>query len=182
MREDTINKLKKVIVTKRFVNCYSGGFSRENRQGLEQFLLKLKETYKNIIYVDIDIRGFGRCENEEQEANVLLDSINRELNGKDLNDPPAQAISIANVLHKWSNSLDNQVLLVFHCLNNRDSENEKNILRSIRKTLRNREKISRYLGVLIISNFKVTRWELFPESNLDDRHVAFFEFESVDVG
>ena len=179
--KDTITKLKRVIVTKRFVNCYSREFSTENQGGLNQFLLRLKEAYNNIIYADIDILRFENCENEEQDANMLLELIKQKLTVKNLDALPTQAISIANALHKWSESLEDQVLLVFHCFHDPYSENEKNFLRSLRKTLRNREKISRYLGILIISNRKITRWELFPESNLDDRHVAFFEFDSTEI-
>jgi hypothetical protein len=174
--ENTISQLKKIIVGKRFVNCYSREFSLENQQKLEQFLAKLREAYKNIIYVDIDIQKFAGCMNEEQEVKILLELISRELTGKGLSSIHIQAISIASALFKWSNGLNHQVLLVFRFFHDRYSEKEKNILRSLRKTIRNRDQLSSYLGILIVSSRNVSKWELFPESNLDERHVAFFEF------
>lgn len=179
MMEDTINRLKKIIMTKRFVNCYSKALSPENKQELDQLLSTLKEEYKNI-YVNIDIQGFKGCDDEEQEANTLLALINRELTGKDLDSSPIQAISIANAIHKWSNNLASQVLLVFYLFHDLYSENEKDILRSLRKALRDRDEISSYLGILIVSNRKISRWELFPESNLDDRHLTLFEFDGLE--
>jgi uncharacterized protein YbgA (DUF1722 family) len=180
MMEDTVNRLKKTIMTKRFVNCYSKAFSPENKQELDQSLSTLKEEYKNI-YVDIDIQGFKDCEDEEQEANALLALINRELTGKGPATSPIQAISIANAIHKWSNTLDSQALLVFYFFHDLYSENEKNVLRSLRKALRDRDEISSYLGILLVSNRKISRWELFPESNLDDRHLTLFEFDGLEV-
>ena len=172
--ENTISRLKKIIVGERFVNCYCREFSPENQLKLEKFLSKLKESYKDIIYVDIHIQVFEGCKNEEIEANVLLGKINRETTAKGLDSFHQQAISIANALYKWSNSLDRRALLVFHCFHDRYNEKEKNILRSLRKALRNRNKLSGYLGILIVSNRDVSQWELFPESNLDERNVAIF--------
>jgi hypothetical protein len=180
--EHTINQLKKFIVGKRYVNCYSREFSLENQQQLEQFLAKLKEAYKDIIYVDIDIREFAGCMNEEQEVKILLDLISRELTEKGISNIHLQAISIASALFKWSNGLNQQVLLVFRFFHDLYSEKEKNILRSLRKILRNRDQLNSYLGILIVSNRNVAKWELFPESNLDERHLAFFDFESTKVG
>jgi hypothetical protein len=174
--ENTISQLKKIIVGKRFVNCYSREFSLEKHQQLEQFLAKLREAYKNIIYVDIDIQKFAGCMNEEQEVKILLELISRELTGKGLSSIHLPAISMASALFKWSNGLNQQVLLVFRFFNELYSEKEKNILRSLRKTIRNKNQLSSYLGILIVSNRNVSKWELFPESNLDERHVAFFEF------
>lgn len=179
--ENTISQLKKIIVGKRFVNCYSREFSLEKQQELEQFLLKLREAYKDIIYVDIDIREFTACINEEQEVKILLELISRELTGKGLSSIHLQTISIASALFTWSNGLNQQALLVFRFFHDLYSEKEKNILRSLRKTIRNRDQLSSYLGILIVSNRNVSKWELFPESNLDERHVAFFEIESAKV-
>jgi len=175
MVTDIVNQLIKVIVRERFVNCYSREFSPENQQELKHFLLKLKESYKNI-YVDIDIRKFEKSKGEEQDAKALLQLINRELTGKGIKGFQTRAFSIATALSRWSANLDRQALLVFHCFHDLYSEKEKNILRSLRKTLRNSDEMSGYLGLLIVSNREVFKWELFPESNLDERHVAFFEY------
>jgi len=179
MMERTVEKLINVIANRQFVNCYSREFSPENQRELEQFLSKLKEEYKGIIYIDIDIQVFESCEDEEQEAKTLLEIINRELTGKGINNVDTQAISIANALHKWSKSLDRRTLLGFHSFLDLYNEKEKNVLRSLRKALRSRDEMGSYLGVLIVSNRKVLKWELFPESNLDERHVAFFELENM---
>jgi len=173
--ESTINQLKKIVVGKRFVNCYSREFPLEKQEELEQFLSKLKEAYKDIIYVDIDIQEFASCINEEQEVTILLELISGELTGKGLSRIHLQAISIANALFSWSKGMDQQVLLVFRLFHDLYSEKEKNILRSLRKTLRNSDQLSSYLGILILSNRNVSKWELYPESNLDERHLTFYE-------
>lgn len=174
MKEETVEKLRNIIVDKRFVNAYAREFSPENKKELEQFLSKLKEIYKNI-YVEIDIQQLEDCESEEQETMLLLELVNRELAGQGFRTFQKQSFSIAAALSKWSNYLDQRVLLVFHCFHDRFSEKEKNILRALRKALTNADEISSYLGILIVSTREVFKWELFPESNLDERHVAFFE-------
>lgn len=175
MKKETIDKLKSIIVEKQFVNCYSRKFTPESQEELKQFLSKLKETYKST-YVGIDILGFENCENEEQEAKVFLELINRELTGQGLKTFQEQSFSIGAALSRWSEHLDRSTLLVFHCFRDRYSEKEKNILRALRKALMNTDEISSYLGILIVSNREAFHWELFPESNLDERHVVFVEF------
>lgn len=177
MKEEMIYELKKTIMNKRFVNCYSREFSTGKPEKLKQFLSLLKDMYKDV-FLRIDIREFEHCEDEEQEAEKLLESINRELTGQGLTLVQGQAFSIASAISKWSNELDSQTLLVFHCFNDRYSEKEKNILRALRKTLTNKNDLSGYLGILIVSNREAFKWELFPESNLDERHVLFFDFNS----
>jgi len=78
-------------------------------------------------------------------------------------------------LLKWADQLDSEAILVFHYFHDLYSNLEKNILRSLRKTLRNQEEISSRLGLLLLSNQPVYKWELYPESNLDDRHVSLFQ-------
>ena len=173
--DDSISRLKKIIVTNRYVNCYSRNFFQGNQKGLNRFLSKLREAYKKIIYIDIDIQVFENYESEEEEAKVLLKLINRELTEKGLKSLKIQVISTDNVIYKSSNGLDRQALLVFHYFSDLYSEKEKNILRSLRKTLSNSNQLSSYLGLLIISNRSISQWELFPESNLDERYIAFFE-------
>jgi hypothetical protein len=175
MIEETVYRLKNMIANQRFVNCCSRKLSPENKGELERLLSKLKEGYKNI-YVEIDIRGFEECETEVEEVKVLLESIDRELTRQGLNRFHGQAYSMATALSRWGDTLHTQALLVFHCFHDRYSEKEKNILRSLRKALKDKDQMSGYLGILIISNRKVSTWELFPESNLDERHVAFFEY------
>lgn len=180
MIEETVYRLKNMITTQRFVNCCSRKLSVENKEGLECLLTNLKEGYKNI-YVEIDVREFEKCENEKEEVNVLLESIDRELNRQGLDRFQGEVYSMATALSRWGDTLHKQALLVFHCFHDRYSENEKDILRSLRKTISNKDRISSYLRILIISNRKVSTWELFPESNLDDRHLAFFEIESIEA-
>lgn len=177
MKEEAIDTLKNTIVDKRFVNCYSREFSPEKPEKLKQFLSQLKDIYKHV-FVRIDIREFEQCEDEEQEVEKLQESINRELTTLGLTLIQLHAFTIASALSKWSDKLDDQALLVFHCFHDRYSEKEKDILRVLRKTLSNKDELSGYLGILIVSNREVFRWELFPESNLDERHILFFDFNS----
>jgi hypothetical protein len=173
----TIEQLKMKITAKQSLNCFSREFTPGNKKKLEPLLTKLKETYNHSIYVDIDIQGFESCEEEDQEANVLLEIINRELDGKGLDPIHPPAISIASALLNWSKTLDKHSLLVFHCFHDPYKAKEKNILRSLRKALRN--ELSSYIRLLILSNREITRWHLFPESNLDERYTAFFELKNA---
>jgi hypothetical protein len=176
--EEIIDKLKNVIVNEgeRFVNCCSAEFFPELQGELGRFLSRLKEEYKSPIYVNVNIESFENCKDEEQEVEVLLGLINGELTAKCYENVDMQAISIGNALYKWSNKLESQALVVFHCFHDTYDEKEKNILRELRKTHRNMDDMSRYLKILIVSNSPVYRWHLYPESNLDERHVALFEF------
>ena len=98
MMEEIVNELKNVIVNEgeRFVNCYSSRFSIENKGTLKQFLLTLKEEYKKILYVEVDIKIFEKCQDEEQEAKILLELINHELTGKGYDVFNQETISISS--------------------------------------------------------------------------------------
>jgi len=176
MAKETLKKLKNEIVSKQFLNCYSRQFSPESPEELERLLSDLKNEYNKNIYVEIDIRAFEDYETEEEDVKALLELINRKLTAKGLEPVHRQAYSLATALSRWSETLDTKTLLVFHCFHDRYSEKEKDILRSLRKAISNKDRISGYLRILITSNRKISTWELFPESNLDDRHVTPFEY------
>lgn len=176
MAKETLKKLKNEIVSKQFLNCYSRQFSPESPEELEQLLSDLKNEYNKNIFVEINISTFEDYETEEEEVMALLELLNKELAEKGLASFHRQAYSMSTALSKWSKILDTKALLVFHCFHDRYSEKEKDILRSLRKALRDKNELSSYLGILIISNREISTWELFPESNLDDRHVKFIEY------
>jgi hypothetical protein len=180
MIQESVYRLKNIIASQRFVNCFSREFSPENEGELRRLLSKLKEGYNNL-YIEIDIQGFENCENEEEEAMVLLEAIDRELIRQGLAPFQGHAYAMSTALSRWGDTLDKRTVLIFHCFHDRYSEKEKNILRTLRKTLSNKGQLSGYLGILLVSNREVFKWELFPESNLDERHLAFFEIESVEV-
>lgn len=175
MAIDLMKKLKGVIVQHQFVNCYSPEFSPENRSHLDKFLSTISKEYGNIILGEIHIDVFVNCNNEEQEANALQALINCELFQKGIEPIVIPAISIADMLQKWSKTLDSdkKALLSFYFFQDLYNENEKNILRSIRKACRS--ELSAYLRILLVSTRPLSGWHLFPESNLDERFVTFFE-------
>lgn len=175
MTEDIQKNLKDVIVQHQFVNCYSPEFSPGDRAAIEAFLVKLRGIHKRVIYIDLDSLGFEQCQNEEEEANLLLGLIGKERQARGLGDLNMKAISITSALRKWSETLNERILLVLHFFHDLYSEKQKNILRSIRRTCPDRSKLSAYLRILMVSNRRVLDWELYPESNLDDRFVKFFE-------
>jgi hypothetical protein len=71
-------------------------------------------------------------------------------------------------------NLEKPAVIIFHYFQNHFDEKEKDILRSVRKYISLTE--SRFLGILLLSNDRVDKWELFPESNLDGRYVEFVEY------
>ncbi len=170
-KANIMDQLRNIIVTKRHVNCYSHEFTRKNEKVIEQLLAQLESGSKHF-FLAIDIRQFDRCEEQAQEANIFLDLLNSTFETDGGNRLDIEPISTANILIKWSEVLEGRVLLVFHCFYDPSDEKEKNILRSLREAIPH---VSRYLGILIISTREVSDWELFPESNLDNRHVAFFD-------
>jgi hypothetical protein len=176
MIEKFVGELLNIITAQRYVNLYSKGFTRdeEDLQDMERFHSKLVEEYGSIL-INIDIKGFEDCDSNEEEAAVILELINKAIEINDFTDPIPDAISITDALEKLSKKLDRRVLLVFHCFSDIYDEKEKNILRAIRKFIEIFEK-SRYLGILIISYRPTHHWELYPESKLDERHVAFKEY------
>ena len=140
------------------------------------FLSALGKEYENIILSDINIDVFDSCDDEEQEANALQALINCEFFQKGKAVVDIDGVSIADALNKFGDSLDERVLLVFHFFHDLDNENERSTLRSLRKAIGNKDGMSSHVGILIISDQKISGWALVPESNLGDRQVAFFEY------
>ncbi len=167
MYEDTIDTLQTLIVNNQFLNGYARNFSPDEQE-LTTFLTELKLS-TNRLQVHVDIREFKDCNDEESEAETLLAIIKREVIARNIEAIDFQAINISSALQKWGGLLENRTLIVFQCFNDPFSEKEKNILRSLRKALRDKEDISGYLGILIISTRPVSKWVLLPESNLDER-------------
>jgi hypothetical protein len=176
MMERFFKELENVITAKRYVNLYSKGFTRkgEDQKNVKHVRSKLEKEYGNSL-IDIDITKFKECETEEQEVEVFLELINTASEGNDSKESISSAISIAKALEKLSKKLDNPTLVVFHSFCDIHDEKEKDILRALRKFIEIYER-SLYLGILIVSDRPTHHWELYPESNLDDRHVAFKEY------
>lgn len=173
-----IEILKTKIKQQPFINCVSREFSPE-KKGIESFLTSLIQDYP-VPAILINIQEFSANKNEEEEASTILGIINNELSACRLEPLHSQDISITSVLYKWSNKLDKPFLLVYHLFDDIYNETEKDILRSLRKLHRNLERLSAFLRILVISSRKISSWELFPESNLDERHFSFFEVQATD--
>ena len=176
MMERFFKELDNMITANRYVNLYSKGFTgkREDQQNFKNVHSQLEQEYGNSL-IDIDIKKFEPCETEEQEVEVFLELVNTAFEGNDSKEPISNVISNAEALEKLSKKLDNPALVVFHSFCDIHDEKEKDILRDIRKFIEIFEK-SLYLGILIVSERPIHHWELYPESNLDDRHVAFKEY------
>lgn len=175
MKKDRLNELLNVIAVDRYVNFYFRDCGSQDPQMLETIVSHTRDAQPGNYCFDIDVNAFVECEDEEQEAKVILEIINNELSQKRFKDPIPGAISIADALDKLNQRLDRPAIAVFHCFKDIYNEKEKDILRSIR-TFKGMAR-SRFLGVLIISNRGINQWELFPESGLDERHVVSFEYQ-----
>jgi hypothetical protein len=176
MIDKFISELDNFITTNRYVNLHSKRFvgKEEGKQNLEHFRSKLAEKCGSLV-IDIDIKAFETCEDSEAEAAVILELIEKALKKHGFKDSIPGAISVTGALEKLSARLDRRALVVFHCFSDIYDEKEKDIFRAIRKFIEIFEK-SRYLGILITSDRPVHHWELYPESKLDDRHVAYKEY------
>jgi hypothetical protein len=176
MMERFFDELYNFITANRYVNLYSKGFTqkKDGQKNVELFRSQLKKEYGNSL-IDIDIKKFENCETEEQEAEVFLDLINTALEGNDSKEPISSSISITKAMEELSKKLDSPTLVVFHCFCDIHDEKEKDILRALRKFIEIYER-SLYLGILIVSDRPTHQWELYPESNLDERHVVFKEY------
>ncbi len=176
MYKKIISHLNNVIADNQFVNCIAPAFDREDDRDLKRFRDDLRRGIRNL-QVHVDSQAFQDCKNEEQEAAVLLEMINHELEAVGQPAFSKQELSISSALKKWGDQLQKRVVVVFHFFHDTFGEKEKNILRSIRKAVRyvEEDQLSPRLGILILSDRPVSDWELLPESNLDKRHVVFFE-------
>jgi hypothetical protein len=174
--EKCVGELVNIITAKKYINLYSTGFTRkkEDQKNLEPLLILLRNEYDDFL-IDIDIKVFAKCENEEDEAGVFLDLLNREWEKNSTISPIPSAISIAEALEKLSNQLNRRILVVFRSFTDIYDEKEKDIFRVLRKFIEIFEG-SPYLGILIISDRPTYHWELYPESKLDERHVVFKEY------
>lgn len=173
MDEQMIKELRNVITSDRFVNLHSPQFSNEDKESAKRLLSSIKTGMSRLI-IDIDIQQLIDCENQEQETEIVLNLINQALaaGSIDVSIPPA--ISIADALYKLSEVIDRPAVVIFHFFDDIYDERQKDILRYIRVLRGLVESFN--LGVLIVSDRPVTDWTLFPESDLDERHLSFFEY------
>lgn len=175
MENQVLDELLNVIAVHRYVNLYSRHFiGKKNPQAIGKILSHIRDAQPGNYCLDSDVGAFTGCVDEEQEARVIVGMMTAELSSKQFKEPVTGAISITDALNKLNGRLDRPAIAVFHCFKDIYNEKEKDILRAIRKFLGMAE--SRLLGILIISDRTIDRWELFPESRLDRRHVAFFEY------
>lgn len=176
MIDKFVSELDNFITANRYVNLHSKRFSveEEGNRNLQHFRSKFAEKCGNLL-IDIDVKAFETCEEAEEEAAIILELINKALKKHGFKDSISDAISVTGALEKLSAKLDRRALVVFHFFCDIFDEKEKDIFRAIRKFIEIFEK-SRYLGILIISDKPVHHWELYPESKLDDRHVAYKEY------
>lgn len=174
MKNEMVDELLNVIAVRRYVNLFFREGGEEIHHIAARIVARAREAQPQNFCIDIDARAFIECRDEEQEAKLILKLINKELSKKQFNESIPEAISIADAFDKLNARLDRPAIAIFHCFENIYDEKEKDILRSIR-TFKGIAK-GLLLGILIISNQKINRWELYPESNLDERHVAFFEY------
>lgn len=175
MNEQFIGRLQNIITANSYVNLHSKEFLKDKigRKLLDILFLKLKEGYHQTVF-NINSKEFKLCEGEEDDVAAALKIINQTLEKYDLDEIPS-AISVTEVLQQLSQILNHRSLVVFHLFSDIHDKKEKDLLRSIRKYIEIFEK-SLNLNILIISERPTYNWELFPESELDDRHVTLIEF------
>ncbi len=155
----------------RFVNL----FEQEKEIPIKKLLPALNKKNERNFCVPVDIGKFGKCHGEEDEARVFLASLRKGGCEKSLLEGLDECFSIANAMDRLNERLEESALIVFHYFEDKYDEQEKDILRSIRKYISLNE--GSFLEILIISAEPVDRWELFPESNLDDRFVTFIDHD-----
>jgi hypothetical protein len=172
-----LDTLLNTIAVKRYVNLFLRESENHELNAVkEEIVSPFKQPGYHEFCLEVDIRSFSKCENEKQEAGVFLKIIkdlqsqssalsNKKLKG---------GRSISLIMDQVNEKLEKPAVIIFHYFQNHFSEKEKDILRSVRKYISLTE--SRFLGILLLSNDRVDKWELFPESNLDGRYVEFFEY------
>lgn len=176
MNREFLNHLLSKIAQSRYINLFFKDIELNDKLPIQALVPEIHRSYYGNIFVDVDIRVFNACKNESQEAETLLQIINNNPSARENNISIANAISITDTLDRLNITLGRPGLIVFHCFEDNCSEREKDTLRAIRRflnVLKIEENIPRLLGILIISNDRIDRWELFPESNLDGRYVLF---------
>jgi len=177
--ERYVSEIINFLTTNRYVNLYSNLLTKEKIDrkypDLEHLLAGLSREYGDS-FVGIDIQRFYGCDTEEDEASVFLETINKVLRKSDsIRGIIPTAISIADALEKLSKKLDSTTLVVFYFFSDVHNEKEKDLFRALRRFIEIFEG-SLYLRILIISKRPTYDWELYPESRLDERHVAYIEY------
>jgi hypothetical protein len=169
--EGHLENLLAAIIGDRFVNL----FEHEKKIQVKKLLNVIAKETERVFCVPVDKSKFRKCRDEEDEARVFLKLMRKGGCEPQLLEGLDECFSIANVMDRINERMDEPGLIVFHYFGDKYDEKEKDILRSIRKYISLND--GSFLEILIISNEPVDRWELFPESNLDGRFVTFVKHE-----
>jgi len=168
MNEKEKRKLLNRITNSSYVNLYfpnlDDGNAERARNTAEDII---KERQKKDYYVNVDIKELPKS--KSGAVNEFIRIVNNDLAKAQFEHWIHDAISIDHVLKQVNDNLERRALIIFHYFENQDNEQEKGILRAIRKFIEMRD--SKLLGILLISSNGIDQWDLSPFSNLDERYI-----------
>ncbi len=168
MDEKSVSELLNRITVRRYLNLYFSGDDKERRAAANDTVKRIMAgKLPGDCYIDVNIDDLP--ESEESANKSFAAVMNDRLSGARLNHWIQDDISIGNALEQLNKKLEKPALIIFYYFRDQDSKKEKYVLRSIRKFIEMRESL--FLGILILSSDGIENWDLFPYSNLDERHV-----------
>ncbi|MCK4765421.1 MAG: hypothetical protein KAW12_24680 [Candidatus Aminicenantes bacterium] len=177
MDEKEMRNLLNRTINHCYVNLHARGNPLEEKN-IRGMLTKIKNMLGEILCITVEIKnipGKGKKNEEKEEANYLKDVVNEEMTKKQFRHWIHDANSIDHLLHQLNKRLEDPVIIIFHQFKLPNKEEEKNILRSIRKFIQLRE--SRLLKLLMVSSEKLDKWDLRPYSDMDERAVEYILYE-----
>ncbi len=177
MKRRSLDELLNLIAVKRYVNLCFKNCEENGRPYINEIVSQFGQMQHLDYCFGVDLLVFLEAESEEEESRIFMDIINDELSRNRNREPISRGVSIASVLDQLNDALARPAIVVFYYFADNFCEKEKDILRSIRKYIyMAKEKESEFLGILLVSCDPIDKWELFPESTLDGRHISFFEY------
>ncbi len=173
VREKSHSEILDITSIKRYVNLYfrdTGIDAGEVRLLVKK--ISLEAESQSVVEVDIEAIP---DESKIEEAKALAQLIRQNVDGVTFND--GDTSSLTSVLLKASKGIAKPALIILYFFEDRYSEKEKDWLRSLRQFFGYND--SPLLRILIVSRNPIREWELFLESNLDDRHISFYEYAAA---
>lgn len=173
MDKKKLRQLINFITKDRYVNLHADGKALDT-EIINDIIDRVTGMQKKVYCIAVDIKNIPGG-GEKKEARYLKDFINEEMAKKQFPHWIHETKRIENLLHQLNERLEDPALIIFYQFISPEDEKEKDLLRSIRQFIMMKDSI--LLGLLLISNQKLGKWDLSPLSNIDERVGVYFSYK-----
>lgn len=188
MANSIIRILLNRITNSMYANLHFGSDEKQAPATAANIVKEITSgTYTNDICINVDIRSLMEPSKDIDAVKSFIDILNKSLAGAKSSHLLYDAISIDHALEQLNKILEKPTLIIFHHFQYPDdmkgkeeekNEKEKKILNSLRKFIDMIPSI--YLKILIISSQPTEKWDLSPDSFLDDDRVESIDWSSLE--